>query len=188
MRIVIIGVGALGSHFALSSRNLGDLVLVDGDRVEMKNVLSQVHTKLGVGKNKTVSLSQVLSLFDKKTTTMPVMVTQANVDVVLQKADLVVDCMDNGRSRRLVQDAVRGARIPCIHGAVDAQGTFGRVIWDQDFVVDDEDVTGAPTCEDGENLPFSALVASYLTMSVRDFVRTGRMVSYQIYPGGVTRI
>lgn len=184
---MIIGVGALGSHLALLLRNLGDLVLVDGDRVEMKNVLAQLHSKPGVGKNKTVALSQMLSLFDKKVSTFPVMVSPTNMVSILSGADLVVDCMDNGASRILVQGGVRQLGIPCLHGGVDAQGTIGRIVWDEKFVVEYEDKVGTPTCEDGANLPFSSLIASYMAISIRDFVRSGRKDSYQIYPGGVIR-
>lgn len=187
MKIMIVGVGALGSHLALLLRNLGDLILVDGDRIEMKNVLAQFHAKPGVGKNKTVALAQMLSLFDKKTTTFPVMVSPTNMVGILSGADLVVDCMDNGASRRLVQGGVRQLGIPCLHGGVDAQGTVGRIVWDEQFLVEDEDKVGTPTCEDGANLPFSALIASYMAISIRDFVRSGRRDSYSVYPGGVIR-
>ena len=43
--VVIVGVGALGSHVALLGRNWGvQLKLVDFDRIEQKNTQAQFHS------------------------------------------------------------------------------------------------------------------------------------------------
>ena len=184
-KVVIVGVGALGSHLALLLRNVdADLVLVDFDRVEAKNVQAQFHTKMGLGKNKAAALQQTLKgLFGRDVTAIPHRLGAENVATLLGGAALVVDCLDNAPSRQLVQDHVRAHGIACLHGALAADGQFGRVIWDEDFAIDGA-AAGAATCEDGEHLPFVARVAAELALAAQRFLRDGKKVGAQLFPGG----
>lgn len=184
-KIVVVGVGALGSHLALLLRNLDvSLVLVDFDRVEAKNLTSQFHTKLGLGRNKAQALQQALKgMFGRDSYAVPHRLGADNVETLLGTATLVVDCLDNGESRRIVQNFVRARGIACVHGALAPDGAFGRVIWDPAFTVDDGPA-GAATCEDGEHLPFVALVAAELALAVQRFVRDGRTTGAQVFPTG----
>lgn len=188
MKIVIVGVGALGSHLILLTRNLkAQFVLVDFDRVETKNVMSQFHTKMGVGKNKTLALQQTLAgLFGIKVEANSNRLTVDNVKQLLGGADLVVDCLDNAASRQVIQDFVRANKIPCLHGALDPDGTFARVCWDETFVIDHEGTVGAATCEDGRHLPFIAWASSLLAYATQQFVEKGVKVNIQGNPRGTT--
>ena len=183
-RLVVVGVGALGSHVSLMLRNEGSLKLIDFDKVEAKNTLSQFHGKPSLGKNKAQALQQSLQfMFGLKTEVIPHRLVADNT-VILSGADLVIDCLDNGASRRLVQGYVRANQIPCLHGALAAGGVFGRVVWDEIFEVDDE-TPGVPTCEDGAQLPFIGLVSSLLARSGQEFLKTGKKIGYEINPRGV---
>lgn len=194
-KIVIVGVGALGSHVALFLRNLdfqragqGDtfkLVLIDYDRIEQKNTLSQFHARSHVGKNKAQSFVQSLNfLFGIKVEGIPHKLTKDNARELLGGATLVLDCLDNGASRRLVQTFTRELQVPCVHGALSADGVMGRVVWDDKFNIDDESAEGAATCEDGAHLPFIALVSAQLARSAQEFLQTGRQLSHQIVSRG----
>ena len=189
MKIVIVGVGALGSHLLLLTRNLkATFVIIDDDKVETKNVMSQFHTKMGVGKNKTVTLQQTLNaLFGIKVDSIPNRLTKDNAKQLLGGADLVVDCLDNAASRQVIQDFVRANNIPCVHGALDADGTYGRVVWDANFAIDHEGQVGAATCEDGRHLPFIAWASSMLATAVQLFVEKGVKVNFQGNPNGSVR-
>jgi hypothetical protein len=182
-KIVIVGVGALGSHLALLLRNLSStLVLCDNDRVEKKNTLSQFHTVMGVGKNKAIALQQTLQgLFATKTTSSIHRLTSDNVHVILADAALVIDCTDNAKTRRLIQAFTATKNIPCLHGCLGADGTIGRVVWSHMFRADDE-LEGAVTCEDGEFLPFIVLVSSYLALAVQKFIKTGERWAFHVLP------
>jgi molybdopterin/thiamine biosynthesis adenylyltransferase len=190
MNITIVGVGALGSHLVQSLRNEQvALKVIDFDRVEMKNVASQFHFKNGVGKKKTDALKQAMQFcYGRKIETVGNKLTADNVEQLLGGADLVVDCLDNGEARRLVQGFARATSVPCLHGALAADGGFARVIWDEHFVIDDETGVGAATCEDGEHLPFIQIATSYLAYAVQQFVKTGRKVGFSISPAGVEKI
>jgi predicted ThiF/HesA family dinucleotide-utilizing enzyme len=184
--ITVVGVGALGSHLVLNLR--GDdvrLKIIDFDRVEQKNVQSQFHGRTQVGKLKTESLRQTMQfMFGSKVEAVPHRLTAGNVDVLLGGADLVVDALDNGESRRLVQTYVRAHGVPCVHGALAADGGFGRVTWDEAFVIDDEAVIGAVTCHAGEHLPFVVTVAAYLAVAVKTWLVSGKKMGWQVSPVG----
>jgi adenylyltransferase/sulfurtransferase len=186
-KITVVGVGALGSHFVqfLRSEDV-EFKVIDFDRVEQKNTLSQFHGKPGVGKLKVHGLASNMSLFwGMKVAVVSNKLTTENVQQLLTDSDLVVDCLDNAEARRVVQNHVRQTNTPCLHGAVDGEGSFGRVVWDEGFVIDSGSAPGTPTCEDGENLPFIASVAAYLARSAQAFLRKGVRHGFQISPGGV---
>ena len=186
-KVTIVGVGALGSHFVqfLRSEDV-EFKIIDFDRVEQKNTLSQFHGKPGVGKLKVQGLQSSLSLlWGMKVTAVSSKLTTTNEDQLLSGADLVVDCLDNAEARHVVQGSVRHSNTPCLHGAVDGDGSFGRVVWDENFSIDSGSALGTPTCEDGENLPFIASVAAYLARSAQAFLRKGVKNGFQISPGGV---
>lgn len=190
MTLVIVGVGALGSHLVQFVRNEKTAIrIIDFDRVELKNVSSQFHSKTSVGKNKTAALAQTVDfLYGRKLQGVPNKLSTDNVNELLgprgtDKPVLVVDCVDNAATRTLIQNHCRIHSIPCLHGALAADGQFGRVIWSEQFVID-SDASGAATCEDGEHLPFIALTAAYLARAVQIFLRSGKRVGFSVTPGG----
>ena len=184
MLIVVVGVGALGAQLEALLRNVKATIrVIDFDRVEAKNVQSQFHGRPGVGRPKVLALSQLMDmLFGVKLAIVPHRLADDNVKELLSGADLVVDCLDNGPSRRIVQGFVREHGIPCLHGAVDANGTCGRVYWDERFEVEEGGEAGTATCEDGEHLPFLTVVCGYLAHSAKVFLAKGRRLNYQVTP------
>lgn len=190
MNVVIVGVGALGSHLVQFLRNEDAVItIVDFDRVESHNVASQFHSKASVGKKKVQSLFQSMNfLYGRYLHVNHHKLTNDNVEQMLGSADFVIDCLDNGESRRVIQNYVRDNDIPCLHGALAADGAFGRVVFDEDFTIDDEDGAGAATCEDGDFLPFIALTSAYLACAAQRYIREGRKIGWAISPAGVQRI
>lgn len=185
-RVVIVGVGALGSHLVQFLRNVRARVrVVDFDRVERKNVLSQFHAKSTAGKLKVAGLAQTMKfLYRIDIEAVPTKLTTDNVEVLLEDADLIIDCVDNIEARQLIKGFVAESGTPCLHGALAADGSFGRVAWDEGFEPDSEAEAGAPTCEGGEHLPFIALTASLLARAAQAYLETGRKVGFQIPPTG----
>ena len=187
--ITIVGVGALGSHVALLLRNVeADLKIIDFDRVEQKNTASQFFGKPNVGKSKVDSLKQNLFFFfEKPVLALPRELQENNVSELLTcvpENSVIIDCLDNGKARRLVQTFIRDRKIPCVHGALAANGEMGQVTWDEDFQIDDEPGAGAATCEGGEHLPFIVRTAAYLATSVQEFLKTGKKQNFLIYKTG----
>lgn len=186
--VIIVGVGALGSHVALLLRNVTDLCIIDFDRVEQKNVQSQFHGKPHVGKLKTDSLKATMNLlYGIKVMAFSSKLVENNVDSLLGGADLIVDCLDNGAARRIVQSFARAHVVPCVHGALSAAGDFGVVRWDERFVIDDEGASGQATCENGAHLPFIAIVSAYLARSAQMFLHDGEKADFLVKPDGAFR-
>jgi len=188
--VVIVGVGALGSHLALLLRNIPNPIrVVDFDRIEQKNVLSQFHTKLGVGRNKVQGLQQaMLGMFGTKMEAIPHKLTPDNADAILGGAALVCDCTDSYEARQTIINYVKSKGIPCLHGAMSAGGTVGQVAWTEHFTPDKDnpdDPGGGATCEDGRNLPFHGLVSSWLAILAQRFLGKGEKRSFLILPTSV---
>ncbi|MBX3188772.1 MAG: ThiF family adenylyltransferase [Labilithrix sp.] len=186
-RIVFAGVGALGSNAVVLCRNLAaQLVLVDFDRVESKNTLSQAFVKPSVGKNKAEALKlQLGNFWGVKAEAFGVRIGEENVATLCGAADLVVDAFDNAKSRRILSTWARAAEKPLVHAAVSADGTFGIVRWDERFEPDEESTEGQATCEGGEHLPLIALVASTLARTVQEFVASGARRDAMVSLSGV---
>ena len=187
--IAVIGVGALGSHFVYGARNLGKFRAVDFDRVESKNTLSQFHGKPSLGKFKTESVKSTMNLlFGIKLEALPVRLTPANARELLAGADLVVDCLDNFESRSCLQAVVRAMKLPCVHGGLSADGTFGRVVWDEEFTPDAAPVGQQATCENGDNLPFIQVTSGLLVQAAQTYLKSGLKVGLVIQPSDVRRV
>jgi hypothetical protein len=187
--IAFCGVGALGSNAAVLCRNLpAELRLVDFDRVESKNLLTQAFTRPAVGKNKAEALKlQLAHFYGTRSEAFGVRLEATNVEAVCGPADLLVDAFDNAASRRLLSEFARRTARPLVHAALSGDGTFGLVRWDERFVPDAEDHDGQATCEGGENLPIVGLVASALARTVQDFVRSGTRRDVMVTLEQVTR-
>jgi molybdopterin/thiamine biosynthesis adenylyltransferase len=189
MRVVICGVGALGSTAVQYCRNLeAELRLVDFDRVESKNLAAQWFVKQSLGKHKAEAIRlQLANFYGVKAEAMTVRLAATNAAQLLAGATLAVDCFDNADSRLTLSDAARAAGIPLVHGALAADGTFGLVRWDERFTPDREDAPGQPTCEGGEHLPMIGLVGATLARAIQDFVRSGAHNDYMISLSGIVR-
>jgi hypothetical protein len=173
MKILVCGAGALGSHFVYLARDLGpelELSVIDFDRVETKNLASQWFVKQMVGKNKATALKmQWQNFYGLRLKDYTVRLTDENVATILGDQDLVIDCFDNAASRQLIQGFVRESTVPCLHGGLAADGEYGVVRWDADFVIDSEDVPGQATCEGNGFLPVILSVSGALTAAVQNY-------------------
>jgi molybdopterin/thiamine biosynthesis adenylyltransferase len=189
VRIVICGVGALGSTAVSLCRNLdAELRLVDFDRVESKNLAAQWFVKQSVGKNKAEAARlQLANFYGAKSEALGVRLVANNAAQLLAGCELAVDCFDNADSRILLSEAARQRGLPLLHGALAADGTFGLVRWDERFTADREDAPGQATCEGGEHLPMIGLVGATLARAIQDFVRSGSRHDYSISLSGVIR-
>jgi molybdopterin/thiamine biosynthesis adenylyltransferase len=188
-KIVVCGVGALGSTAVHCCRSLGaELRVVDFDRVEAKNLAAQWFVKQSVGKNKAEAIRlQLANFYGVRAEAFGVRLAAGNAAQLLAGCALAVDCFDNADSRIALADAARAAGVPLVHAALAADGTFGLVRWDERFVADREDAAGQATCEGGDHLPMIGVVGATLARAIQDFVRGGERRDYMISLSGVAR-
>ena len=187
-KIVIVGLGANGSHTATALRNAGALKLVDFDRVEQKNTLAQMHGKMGLRRNKAQAMGQRFQgEWGQRVEVVPHKVTDDNAKVILGGADLVIDCTDNIAARACIKQYCVAEGIPLLHAALSADGHFGQIIWTEFFKADGEEGDGA-TCEDGDNLPFHFLMGGLIAQTAKTFLTSGKQHNWQVTSAGITRV
>lgn len=98
--VVIIGCGGLGSPVALylAAAGIGQIILVDGDKVELSNLQRQIcFSEADLGKNKAQQTKQRVTALnsDIRVAAIEVYLTESNASEIIKQADFVVDCSDN---------------------------------------------------------------------------------------------
>jgi len=129
--VLVAGLGGLGcpASIYLTAAGVGKLLLVDKETVELSNLNRQIlHWTPDVNRLKVESavekLRQLNPAVDVEGISMEI--TEDNVYDLVRKVDLVVDGMDNFKTRFLLNEAcVRYSR-PFIHAAV--YGLEGRLL------------------------------------------------------------
>lgn len=122
-KVLIVGAGGLGSPIALylASAGVGEVCVVDSDKVELNNLQRQIiHSKENVGKPKAESAKErLLSINDDiKITSKNLRLTSENILDVIKKYDIVIDGSDNFPTRYLVNDACVLSGKPLSHGGI----------------------------------------------------------------------
>ena len=127
---VVIGAGGIGSTLLLylASSGVGNVTVVDFDKVDMSNLHRQViHSNDTVGMNKAVSACQTMKNLNPTINCTPVneMLTFENAMDLVSKHDCVIDACDNPQTRYLVNDACILNKKPLVSGS--AMGTEGQL-------------------------------------------------------------
>ena len=122
-RVLIIGVGGLGSSAALylAAAGVGTLGIVDGDKVDISNLQRQViHFTEDIEVNKVDSAARKMKALnpDIKINTYTEYATAENILKIILNYDFVIDGTDNFSSKFLINDACVLAKIPYSHGGV----------------------------------------------------------------------
>lgn len=129
-RVLVVGAGGLGSPAALYlvAAGVGELGIVDPDRVELSNLQRQVlHGTSRVGALKVDSAGERLRDLNPhvRITPYPVRLDPSNALEILRPYHLIVDGSDNLPTRYLINDACLVLEKPWIYGAV--EGWEGQV-------------------------------------------------------------
>lgn len=122
-RVVLVGAGGLGSPAALylAAAGVGNLCLIDDDRVERSNLQRQVlHTDARIGMGKTESARLTLSALNPgvRIETRETRLDASNAEALLRDHDLVIDGADNFPTRYLLNAVSRRLNLPLVYGAV----------------------------------------------------------------------
>jgi molybdopterin-synthase adenylyltransferase len=132
-KIIIIGLGALGSHVAdiLVRAGVGYLSLIDRDVVEIHNLhrqtlfnendLKKTIPKAEAAKKKLKKVNSNIKILSKTLDLNP-----SNIESLVRNYDLIIDCTDNFETRFLINDVAMKLKIPWIYGA--AAGSMGMTM------------------------------------------------------------
>ena len=121
-RVLIVGVGGLGSPVALylAAAGVGHITLVDDDEVDLTNLQRQIaHSTARVGQPKVESAAVAMREINPDITieTWRLRADDEEIERLVTQADLVVDCCDNFATRQSVNRACVAHRKPLVAGA-----------------------------------------------------------------------
>lgn len=122
-RILLVGVGGLGSPIALYlvGAGIGTLGVVDDDKVSLTNLHRQVlYSESILGKSKAQEAANRLHDLNSEVNieVHPLRLTRNNAVQLISQYDLVIDGCDNFATRFIIDDACSLTHKPYIYGAV----------------------------------------------------------------------
>lgn len=122
-RVLIIGIGGLGSPIALylAASGIGQLTLVDFDQVEISNLQRQIiHNTTTLGQEKVLSAKAHIQTInpDIHVQTIDKKINTKTLLKQVKKHDIIVDASDNFATRFAINQACVIARKPLVSGAV----------------------------------------------------------------------
>lgn len=122
-KVLIVGVGALGSPAALylAAAGVGHIGLADDDHVRLSNLQRQViHSAEGINQAKVDVGGQTLRRLNPelRVEAIPMRVSAANALDLLGRFDVIVDGTDSFQARYLLSDAAYLLRKPLVHGSI----------------------------------------------------------------------
>ena len=132
--VLIIGIGALGSHIAnnLARAGIGHIKLVDRDVIELNNLQRQIlYDEDDVGSSKVMVAAEKLKKINSEIRIDAYLrdVNFSNAELIIKGVDVVVDGTDNMETRFLINDACVKNESPWIYGgAIGTQGMTMTII------------------------------------------------------------
>ncbi len=119
---LIVGAGGLGAPVALylAASGVGELTICDFDNVDLTNLQRQViHTTASVGLNKALSAQHTIQQInpDVIVRTVQKKSTEAEMQTLAEKADVVIDCSDNFATRYALNRICYRLKKPLVSGA-----------------------------------------------------------------------
>lgn len=144
--VTICGAGALGSNLAvnLARQGLYRLVVIDDDRVEERNVGTQVYALDDTGALKAELLRNIIYRdVGQEIVAQTKRLTDKSVNKLLHGSELVVDVFDNSTSRKAVFQWCAANKVPCLHAGLNGQ--YGELRWNDNYRVPSE--AGDDVCD-----------------------------------------
>jgi molybdopterin/thiamine biosynthesis adenylyltransferase len=123
-RAAIIGCGGLGCYSAefMVRMGIGHLTLIDGDAFIASNLNRQLNSMaINIGKNKAAETKRILLMVrtDLSVDAFDVFLSEENAKELLKGHDVIIDALDNIKTRLLLEKTADDLGIPLIHGAVE---------------------------------------------------------------------
>ena len=168
-RVIIIGVGGVGQHVStyLLTNGVTNLTIVDYDKVELSNLNRQILlTELDLGKLKVdVVKNALLSRnSDAHINSINLKVDESNIDELVKDYDLVIDAVDNWKSKLVIAKACKDNKVPFLHIGVDGyKGQYCLFKNKSLLDIANSDIISSP--KDGVLGPMVGLISSLASLS-----------------------
>lgn len=163
-RALIIGVGGVGQHVAtyLVTNGVTNLTIVDYDKVELSNLNRQILlTESDVGKLKVEVVKSALLAKNSEAhiNSINLKVDESNVNELTKGYDLVIDAVDNWKSKLVIAKACKDNKIPFLHIGVDGyKGQYCLFINKSLLDIANSDIVSSP--KDGVLGPMVGTISS----------------------------
>jgi molybdopterin/thiamine biosynthesis adenylyltransferase len=133
-KVMVFGLGGLGSIVTqyLAAAGVGELVLVDYDSVDINNLNRQIlYDYASIGIPKPFLAARRLRMLNPCTSVKPLYtsLSEDTLDTLrgqAETADLLIDALDNWRSRLLLDKLAHTTGKPLVHGAVESY--YGQIM------------------------------------------------------------
>lgn len=121
-KALVIGLGGLGCPVSiyLAASGVGQLVLMDDDRVDISNLQRQIaHTEKSIGMSKVDSAARAIKQLNSsiRLDCIPRRLDGDALKALIHSVDVVLDATDNFSSRHEINDACLCERTPLVSGA-----------------------------------------------------------------------
>jgi molybdopterin/thiamine biosynthesis adenylyltransferase len=129
--VVVVGAGGLGCPAALylAAAGVGKLTIIDKDQFELSNLNRQI---LGwqndIDRFKAEAVAEKLSALNPEITIHPLVleISAENIGEIIQDANVIVDAMDNWKTRFIINKECVKRKIPFIHAGI--FGLYGQMM------------------------------------------------------------
>jgi len=121
--VLVVGCGGLGSPvlYYLTAMGIGHLGLCDGDNVSLPNLNRQIlFTMEDIGKSKANTAKERLTTLNPNliTTVYDQFLDEKLAKSIIPSYDIVVDCLDNFKTRFILNDACVKTKKPLVHAGI----------------------------------------------------------------------
>ena len=181
-KICICGAGALGSNLAnnLLRQGVDNVTIIDMDRVEAKNIATQIYTYRDVGQKKANALKSLMHQATKKVVNaVDTELKQTNASKLLKGHSLIIDVFDNWPSRKLVKNASDKLKIPCVHAGMSDDG-FAEIKWNDRYNIPEKEVEQDDVCDYPLAANLVQITSSILAEIIVQFITTGKQLNREI--------
>ena len=122
-KVLIVGIGGLGCPLVLylSSAGLGNIGMIDNDKVDLSNLNRQIiFNSKDVGKFKVVQAKKIVNKINRKIKVKIFRdrLTKKNIKKIINNYDIVCDCSDNFTTRYLLNDYILKSKKILISAAI----------------------------------------------------------------------
>jgi molybdopterin/thiamine biosynthesis adenylyltransferase len=122
-KVFVAGAGGLGSSvlYYLAAAGIGNLLLCDYDRIDISNLNRQIlHRYDRIGMPKVESAQASLREFNPFISITPInkKISIKNAGDLVAGSDLIIDCLDNFKTRHILNRVSVRFHIPMIHAGV----------------------------------------------------------------------
>lgn len=167
-RVLIIGVGGVGQHVStyLVTNGVTNLIIVDYDKVELSNLNRQILlNELDLGKLKVDVVKSALIARNSEAhiNSINLKVNESNIDELVKDYDLVIDAVDNWKSKLIIAKACKDNKVPFLHIGVDGyKGQYCLFVNKSLLDIANFDIISSP--KDGVLGPMVGIISSLASM------------------------